>query len=310
MSEVDLNLLRVFDAVLEERSVTRASQRLGLTQSAISHALGRLRHHFADPLFVRVSSGMTPTARALEIGPRIHAALTELRTALQPSQFDPAATDRRFVVATGAYGCAILAPPVAAALAVRAPKAELLIRPPEPDIVEQLDGRRTDFALSAETAAPERVLVTPLFAEDLVWTVRPDHPLGPRATVEDLAAVPHVVISKRGPPTEARSTVAEAAWESLRPFQEALAERGLTQKIGVTVPDIYSAIAVTTRSDMATLAPRRLGQMAESLGALRLIEPPHETPALRISLMMLRERLSEPALAWMHDLLVEVGIAV
>ena len=310
MSEVDLNLLRVFDAVLEERSVTRASQRLGLTQSAISHALGRLRHHFDDPLFVRVSSGMTPTARALEIGPRVHTALTELRTALQPSRFDPAASDRRFVVATGAYGCAILAPPVAAALAARAPRAELLIRPPESDIVEQLDGRRADFALRAETAVPDRVCVTRLFSEDLVWAVRPGHPLGLKVTVEDLAAIPHVVISTRGPPAEARSTVADAAWESLRPFQEALAERGLVQRIGVRVPDIYSAIAVATRSDMATLAPRRLARMAESLGALRLIEPPHETPALRIGLMVLRERLSEPALAWMHDLLAEVGAAV
>lgn len=310
MSEVDLNLLRVFDAILEEGSVTRASQRLGLTQSAISHALGRLRHHFDDPLFVRTSSGMTPTARALEIGPRVHTALTELRTALQPSQFDPAASDRRFVVATGAYGCAILAPPIAAALALRAPRAELLIRPPEADVVEQLDGRRTDFALRVDAGAPERVAATVLFSEDLVWAVRPDHPLGNKPTVEELAAIPHVVIATRNPPSEARSMVADATWESLRPFQDALAQRGLSQRIGVTVPDIYSAIAVTARSDMATLAPRRLGQMAESLGALRLIEPPHETPALRISLMVLRERLSEPALAWMHELLVEVGTAV
>lgn len=309
MSEVDLNLLRVFDALLEERSVTRASQRLGLTQSAVSHALGRLRHHFGDPLFVRVSTGMAPTARALEVGPRVHSALTQLRAALQPSRFDPAATDRRFVIASGAYGCAILAPPVAAALALRAPRAELLIRPPEPDIVEQLDGRRTDFAFRVDTGAPERVAVTPLVTEDLVWAVRPDHPLRGKVSLEDLAAIPHVVISARGP-AEARSTVADAAWESLRPFQDALAQRGLSQRIGVTVPDIYSAIAVTARSDMATLAPRRLGQMAEGLGALRLIEPPHETPDLRISLMVLRERLSEPALAWMHDLIVEVGTAL
>jgi DNA-binding transcriptional LysR family regulator len=154
------------------------------------------------------------------------------------------------------------------------------------------------------------VAVTPLDTEDLVWAVRPDHPLRGKVSLEDLAAIPHVVISARGPPAEARSTVADAAWESLRPFQEALAQRGLSQRIGVTVPDIYSAIAVTARSDMATLAPRRLGQMAESLGALRLIEPPHETPDLHISLMVLRERLSEPGLAWMHDLIVEVGTAL
>lgn len=307
MSEVDLNLLRVFDAILEEGSVTRASQRLGLTQSAVSHALGRLRHHFDDPLFVRVSSGMVPTARALEVGPRVHEALSQLRSALQPSRFDPDAADRRFTIATGAYGCAILAPPAAATLAQRAPRAELLIRHPEPDIIEQLDGRRADFAFWVDDATPERVAVTPLFTEDLVWAVRPDHPLRGKVTLEALAAVPHVVISARVSPLEARSTVADAAWKGLRPFQEILAQRGLSHRIGVIVPDIYSAMAVAARSNMATLVPRRLGRMSEQLGALRLIEPPHPTPDLRVSLMALRERLGEPALAWMHDLLVEVG---
>ena len=102
-------------------------------------------------------------------------------------------------------------------------------------------------------------------------------------------------------------TVADAAWKGLRPFQEILAQRGLSHRIGVIVPDIYSAMAVAARSNMATLVPRRLGRMSEQLGALRLIEPPHPTPDLRVSLMALRERLGEPALAWMHDLLVEVG---
>lgn len=310
MSEVDLNLLRVFDAVLEEGSVTRASERLGLTQSAVSHALGRLRHHFADPLFVRTSSGMEPTARALEVGPRVHEALMQLRTAMQPSRFDPAATDRRFAIATGAYGCAIIVPPVAAALSLRAPMAELVIRRPEPDTVEQLDGRRADFAFGAEDGAPERVEVVPLFTENLVWAVRPDHPLRGAVSLEALAAVQHVVISARGSPSEARSTVADAAWKGLQPFKDILAQHGLVHRVGVVVPDIYSAMAVAARSDMATLVPRRLGQVSEKLGYLRMIEPPHPTPDLKVSLLALRERLAEPALAWMHELLAEVGTAV
>src|ERR1700751_2917777 len=98
---LDLNLLRVFDVLLEERSVTRAGARLGLSQSAVSHALNRLRHAFGDELFQRTAQGMTPTQRALEIGPRVHAALTQLQAAVSPPAFDAATTDRRFVLAAG-----------------------------------------------------------------------------------------------------------------------------------------------------------------------------------------------------------------
>src|SRR5271156_3475913 len=90
---LDLNLLRVFDALVEERSVTRAGDRLGLTQSAVSHALGRLRHVMSDPLFVRRAGGVEPTSRALEIGPALHAALAQLQEALSPSGFDPSTAE-------------------------------------------------------------------------------------------------------------------------------------------------------------------------------------------------------------------------
>src|ERR1700740_2546411 len=110
INAIDLNLLHIFDVLLDERSVTRAGARLGLSQSAVSHALNRLRHTFADELFRRTARGMTPTPRALEIGPRVHAALTQLQAAVSPSTFDPATTERRFVLVSGAYACAIFVP--------------------------------------------------------------------------------------------------------------------------------------------------------------------------------------------------------
>src|SRR6202795_1058663 len=90
---IDLNLLRVFDVLLEERSVTRAGTRLGLTQSAVSHALNRLRYHLDDELFQRNAHGMQPTQRALEIGPSLHAALAQLQGALTPADFNPAESE-------------------------------------------------------------------------------------------------------------------------------------------------------------------------------------------------------------------------
>src|ERR1700749_4262772 len=123
----DLNLLRVFDVLLEERSVTRTGARLGLTQSAVSHALNRLRYMLNDDLFTRGSAGMQPTPRAIEMGPQVHAALNQLAAALAPADFDPATSERRFSVVTGAYASAVLAPALASRLAEAAPQADLMI---------------------------------------------------------------------------------------------------------------------------------------------------------------------------------------
>src|SRR5690349_23354578 len=95
---LDLNLLRVFEALVEERSATRAGVRLGLTQSAISHALNRLRYELKDELFVRSPDGMQPTERAAEIAPRLRHGLLQLQLALVPTAFDPERSDRRFTV--------------------------------------------------------------------------------------------------------------------------------------------------------------------------------------------------------------------
>ena len=311
MSVMDLNLLRVFDALLEEQSVTRAGSRLGLTQSAVSHALTRLRHHFGDPLFVRGPAGMQPTPRALEVGPGVHSALVQLQTAIAPSAFDPATAERRFIVATSSYGCAILIPALAARLAELAPQVELSIQQPGPDVVEQLDSRRADLVAWVESGSPDRVAVDPLLDETMVWAVRANHPGLPEGPVslKALAALSHVVITAPRPLVPTRGVLAEPSWEGLRPFEDALAAQGLTQKIAISVPDIYSAITIVARSDMASLIPRRLGQMSQNMGILRLIEPPHPSVKVRMSLMSLRERRNEPALAWMRDQILEVGRA-
>src|SRR5579862_5913762 len=142
---IDLNLLRVFDVLLEERSVTRAGARLSLTQSAVSHALNRLRYMLNDELFVRGPAGMQPTPRAVEMGPQVHAALNQLQAALAPSDFDPATSERRFAVVAGAYASAVLAPPLAGRLAEFAPQSELAITELALDVLERMDARRIDF---------------------------------------------------------------------------------------------------------------------------------------------------------------------
>src|SRR4051812_31423486 len=177
MTTPDLNLLRVFDVLLEERNVTRAGARLGLTQSAVSHALNRLRYALNDELFIRGPSGMQPTPRALEMGPQVHAALNQLQAALSFPDFDPATSERRFTVAAGSYACGVLAPPLVGRLSREAPLAELVILERAGDAMERLDARRIDFLVGGVQAAPERFAREPILNETMSWVVARDHPL-------------------------------------------------------------------------------------------------------------------------------------
>src|SRR5437764_3777908 len=120
---LDLNLLRVFEALMQERSATRAGERLGLTQSAISHALNRLRYVLKDELFLRGPDGMQPTERAAEIAPRLRQGLLQLQLALAPTDLVPETTDRRFTVTCTEYAGAVLIPGVIARLRKQAPQA-------------------------------------------------------------------------------------------------------------------------------------------------------------------------------------------
>ena len=306
---LDLNLLRVFDVLLEERSVTRAGARLGLTQSAVSHALNRLRYGLQDDLFVRGPAGMQPTPRAVEMGPQVHAALNQLQAAMAPSDFDAATSERRFAVIAGAYASAVIAPALAAQLATAAPLAELAIVEYANDVLERLDSRRADFLLGSVVAAPDRFARETILGEELVWVVRSGHPrfAGGPADLETLVSVPHIVITRAMPGLveggggDRRAFVSRASWEDAGAFEVAMAAQGLTRRVGVTVPDNYTALAVAARTDMATLIPRRLALLSAQGGRVKLVEPPYDSPAVDISIIYLRERLADPAIAWLRD---------
>lgn len=312
MPIADLNLLRLFDVLLEERSVTRAGVRLGLSQSAVSHALGRLRHMLNDELFVRGPSGMQPTPRALEIGSRVHAALGQLQAALARPDFDPATSDRRFVMVSGAYAAMVLAPSLVARLARLAPEITLSLRGQAPELLDLLDTRQADFAVTGVISAPDRFAREMVLAEELAWVVAADSPLAARATVDlkALAATPHVTVVPQAineDGTTQRGLVLRASWEDAGAFDMALAAEGLKRRVAVTVPDTFSALAVVARSHMATLAPRRLALAWAEAGRLALIEPPYASPPVELTLMFLKDRLQEPPVAWMRTLIHEVA---
>jgi DNA-binding transcriptional LysR family regulator len=315
---LDLNLLRVFDALIEERSVTRAGERLGLTQSAISHALNRLRYVLEDELFVRGPEGMRPTLRAAEIAPRLRQGLLHLQLALTPGEFVPEHTSRRFTITCGEYVGAVLVPALVARLRAAAPNAEFSIRPSNMGVAEALLAGRADLAIGSFRRIPEWFGCEPLFRETRVWVVRADHPATRQElTLERLAALPHLIISATGEDEQAvAGYVVDHGLERLVMrsevglLQGALAARGLSRIVTLTTPHFFSALAVVSQSDMAAPLPRRLAVAFAGMYRLRLLEPPYVSPPFEIMALWHREHGSEPAIRWLRNVLHDVAAEV
>jgi DNA-binding transcriptional LysR family regulator len=315
ISTLDLNLLRVFDALLQEQSVSRAGLRLGLSQSAVSHALGRLRQALGDELFQRGPAGMQPTAHALAIGPAVHTALAQIQAALAPQTFDPAATERQFTLIAGAYVSAVLVPELMARLRARAPRAGLRVTSFGSDVIENLEIGRADAALGSFDGATDRFDFRPLFTDTLVWVLRSGHPLiqpGATLTVETLAELEHVVVDYLRPEVtpEDRRLRRRTMLDVRGAFDQELIDRGLVRRVGVVVPDSYTALAILVRSDMVALLPRRLAERAAQRGLLQLLEPPYRSSPMEIGVLRLRDRSNDPAQAWFIQILEESAAAL
>ena len=169
---LDLNLLKVFDAVMEERSVLRASQRVALSQSAVSHSLARLREMLEDDLFVRTATGMQPTARALTMAPQVREALRSLEAAVEQPRFVPAASTRQFTLAANDFTTMVLASPLLKILGLEAPAIDLIIKPvTRIDLAEQIDLGRIDVAIGVFSDPPSRFRTSLLFEYDDVLIV-------------------------------------------------------------------------------------------------------------------------------------------
>jgi DNA-binding transcriptional LysR family regulator len=314
-NSLDLNLVRVFDALIEERSVTRAGERLGLSQSAISHALNRLRYVLNDELFVRMPDGMRPTARAAEIAPRLREGLLQLQLALGPTEFDPALTERRFTIACTEYAGTVLMPSVIARVRSLAPNAELRIRPSNMGIAEALLAGRIDLAIGSFRRVPEPFVHAPLFRETRVWVLSADHPAAQgELTLEILASLSHLIISATGEDESAiDGYVSDHGLERLVTrsevglLQGALAARGLHRVIRLTTPHFHAVLAVVSRSDMAAPLPRRLAAAFADQYRLKLFDPPYPSPPFDIMALWHHDHGQEPAIIWLRGIVREIA---
>lgn len=315
LATIDLNLLRVFDALHEERSVTRAGLRLGVTQSAVSHALHRLRDLLGDDLFLKSSDGMTPTPKAREIGPRLAAALANLQAALTETGFEAEVAEQRFTIAADPYARAVLMPAVVARIRQEAPLVQLRIKPGIAGATDALDSSRLDLAIACYRRVPERFGVQDLLQERHVWAIRADHPAcAEPLTLERLASLPHLVRvladdddAEPDLPALGRGLERRAIQDDDGALLRALATVGDHWPVRLTITDSFAALAIVGRSDLAALVPERLGMSLAGHFGLRLFDPPYETSPIALSMVWHRGHGNGPAAEWLRSVIAEVA---
>ncbi len=291
----DLNLLRVFDAVMDERNVTAAAARLGLSQSAVSAALGRLRETFGDELFVRARYGVVPTERALAVAPVVAQALGQLdRIVLETASFDPATAERSFVIAASAYFECVLIPQLMIRAAHAAPKVSVAVQPLTPDLEgSDLATGRIDLALGRFTDPPENLVVSELMDDGYLCLVRrADAPRGDRLSRARFEAMDHVVVS---PPGRWRTGL----------FQN-LEEAGLARRVRLTVSHFLAApLAVAETGGCATL-PRRIAELFRKDRRFRLLAPPADLGRFPMQMAWHPRHRRDPGHRWLRQVIQDL----
>jgi DNA-binding transcriptional LysR family regulator len=299
LASVDLNLLVALDALLDARNVTRAAARVGITQSAMSHALARLRALTGDALLVRGGDGLVRTARAEALAEPVRRALGELARALAPPEpFDPRTARGRIVVGTSDYAELVLLPSFVARLARDAPGIDLRVRAIGDDFVPLLASGEIDLAIAPVAQAEGRagVLARRLFAERFVCVMRKGHPLAAqRLTLARFVAASHALISPRG--------------KEGGIVDEALARLGHARRVAVAVPHFLIAPHVVAASDLLlTLAERVATTLAKPLGlAIRPMPSELRLEGFTMSAIWHERTSADPAQRWARDLFAEVA---
>jgi DNA-binding transcriptional LysR family regulator len=305
---LDLNLLRVFDAMMSEGSVAGAAMRLSVTPSAVSHALGRLRTTLNDPLFIRSPGGMRATPRASEIGIKVREGLHSLEGALAPSAFIAAESRRTFTVACSAYASAVLLPGVIAQMRSLAPRAAISVVSWSAGVLDRFEAGQIDVLLGDFVRVPEGYDSRILFEDRPVWLMGRDYVLGP-----DLAERRRQIESFR--PGVSSRTVLEYGFVRRVALDEScgFVVNPVAPEAGHPVLESlpYSSIAplLVKQANLAALLPRRLAELFAQDLRLDIIEPTAESEVEVIRIAAIRHPdygLREPV-AWFSDLLAEAA---
>lgn len=292
LRRVDLNLLVALDVLLEEKSVTRTAQRLGLSQPATSRALARLRTLFSDALLVEARGGYILSARAERIRPALHRTLAGVSEMLEARPFDPTAARGHVRLLMPDLPAAALAPHLLARLAAEAPALDLEILPPAgTSLFEALEDDAVDAIVGVIDEAPAGIRRRGLYQDKLVTLMRAGHPAAEKKlTLARYLELGHIVVSITG--------VGPA------PVDAALTSMVRQRRVAVRVPSFLAAVEIAARSDLIVTLPSSLARTAAGMGRFVALPPPIDLDRFTMSLIWHARHQDSPRHIWLRRIIV------
>ena len=292
---LNLNLLPVLDALLSERSVTRAARRLGMTQPAVSNSLAQLRSLLGDELLLRSGHRMQPTERALALAAPVREALDALSNALTPAAgFDPATSQRRFVIGTTDYVEFVLLPALLARIRREAPGITLqIVSWPLHRVSPGLESGELDLTIGYYDRVPPAHREQLLFSDEFVCILRRSHPaLKKKLSIERYAALSHVLVSQEDTPGV---------------VDVALAKYGLRRHVALRMSHFLMVPPVVAASDLVAAVDRRVAEPFAKRLPLALVPPPLPLPSGRPGQVWHERTHASPAHAWLRRTVLEAS---
>ena len=292
----DLNLLPVLLVMMEERNVTRAAERLGITQPALSNALNRLRETLNDPLFIRERYGMRPTPKAEQLAQVVGAALSSIdKVILGQQDFDPLNATRLFTLAPNSYVEFIMMPAIVARLRSCAPGIRLRLTPFGNDVTETgVISGNTDMVLGRIVEPPDNLVVQHLMNEGLACVIRADHPLvGEKLSAEQYEQLKHVNVL---PPGRMRAGL-----------YQALEQRGLRRQVAVSVTHFLAVPEMIAVTDYCATLPRLICQHLSRDERLRIVPAPVDLGTFPVEMGWHARYRDDPAHRWFRTLITETA---
>lgn len=296
--DIDLNLLSVFQEVYRERQISSAARKLGLSQSAVSNALARLRRAFGDELFVRTASGMQPTPLATQMAEPIGVAMAQVALALnQRSRFDPATSSRRFVLAMTDVGEIYFMPTLIERCKLLAPLVEISsMRAGSLALKEEMEGGRVDLAVGPFEDISEALYQRQLFRQPYVTMMRKGHPLARldrgEVSLARFVKAEHLLVDANESPYDRINAL--------------LARAGVGPSVRFRVPHFTAVPYMVSTSDLVVTVPQKLAERAALPFGLEWIMPPLELPTLQTNVFWHRRYNQDPGNQWLRGLLAEI----
>lgn len=287
---IDLNLLVALQALLEEKHVTRAAERVGLSQPAMSRALARLRKLLNDPLLVKGASGFILTPRAIELAIPLHAVFNEITQIISPPSTEPLKMQSEIIIATRDYEMAVILPEVINQVSLEAPGITFRVTPLVGDDLTLLERQEADFIISGTESKIGTLYRQLLYKEDFVCLVSSKNPVAKKGlTIKTFAALKHCVVSITGFGPGFVDTI--------------LANQGLTREVSIRVPHFLATAPIIAKSNLIVTLPRRVGVVLAQEKNLVMLEPPISIPKFAIYLYWHARNNNNPIHKWLRKLI-------